>query len=163
MPSSFVAGAVTGAIAGEVGKEAFDDVVDTVTGQPQLDRHLLHLTHQTSLLDRIAQAVERAISDARPPTHTEIVTFTKVNHYDVLSLGRDHISLFAAVGFPLLVRTTVGDTLRQMQPGWNALDPPDGSSLLIDASGTLTSVNVFLRWSDESLDIPYTGGGSYGP
>lgn len=159
MAGEFIAGAVAGALAGRVAEDAIDTALGDASGDPGTDKHLFHLHQQTTLLDRIVRAVEKAQAERTPPTRSVLVSFSQTVPYQADIDSHDHLSMFVTVGFPLLIRSALGDATYQLASGWNAIDPPSGARFYVAADGPATMVQALLRWSDDSLDIAYVSSG----
>jgi hypothetical protein len=151
--TDLVAGAAIGAVAGHV----VDDVLPDLTGDAPYDHLKHHATLQTKLLDQIAQMLQQGREDAaRAATTTELQTITANQGYEMYSGGK-RTSVFTTTQLTLSIRSAIGTTLYALDPGWNALDAPDGSIITL-GPGEAASANLLFRWSPLTLDIEYNTG-----
>lgn len=156
-----MSGPIIGAAAGIVTEKAIEFGNDVVDEAQKIDRSLVLQHHHLSLMQQLLKSFEETKKILELPDHFELITLIQNTPYTINLLNRKHLSLFTPTSFTLLVASPAGTATYVLQSGWNAIDPPSGSTFDIGGTG-VTSANIILRWGDSSLDIVYTpvGGGT---
>lgn len=145
---------VQGVMAGAVGGLATDKV------KSKIDEQLPHTKSGWELfVENFPTEWERlqANVEAMARTQTLVPLVRTVNLFAYPSeetinyFGRQHISLFTSVAFAVRIFVAGAGTYSpNLNPGWNALDLPEGSTLALP-QGTAGSQLVILQASDVSL------------
>lgn len=156
-PAQVAAGAVIGGVASDLYDKSKDKAAE-VAGTDHPEHGPIELEMLVTMVADIRRDVQESLArQCKPKFETVWLTYSTTG-LTPLRLHRedyDHVSLFTVQAFTVDCVTNVGVGKFAMSVGWNPLDMPDDTDIMVDGAppGSENGLRVILYKGNKSLDI----------